>query len=115
MKHVKKFINKVKNNKKYCEHTTNNKIETTECYKCKKQCCDDCIDTICCCCCFLLCNECAYKPNFDPNCDCYGECAWCNSSVNKAQNQYSCNECNKWWCQNCERDFNCKGCKEIYL
>lgn len=97
-----------------CKHyRCNNTIKTEECYKCEKQFCSKCIDVVCCDCCVSMCNGCAGSGEGD--CGCYGNCGWCGRDVDRGMHSWPCCDCYRWWCQKCERDFDCYGCKEKYL
>lgn len=82
---------------------------TTKCYSCKTTGCQRCITTVCCDCSVRMCYECKYRS--DHECGCYGNCAICDSKVNRGEHGWPCYKCDIWLCDKCQPDNKC-NCDE---
>jgi hypothetical protein len=86
--------------------------DKTKCYGCEYVGCNKCVIFSCSDCCVSLCIHC--KNSDDINCGCYGECVICERSVNRGENGWPCDICNKWFCSKCKyTDKNkCRQCNK---
>ena len=84
--------------------------EKRTCYRCKwvgpaqniRECCVDC--------CVSLCRRC--NNSYEVKCGCYGECNFCKREVNRGDNGWPCDTCDKWLCLTCKyiRQNECIAC-----
>jgi hypothetical protein len=61
-------------------------------------------------CCVGLCRSCRDDP--DVQCGCYGECHRCGRDVNRGENGWPCDVCEKWLCMTCKyiQENSCAVC-----
>lgn len=84
--------------------------EQRTCYRCKRkgtrqdirECCGDCGVSLCRCC----------MNSNNVQCGCYGECDFCGRDVNRGENGWPCDACEKWLCLSCKyiRQNDCATC-----